>query len=114
MTTTVAGVIQSQIGVWTFAQVGASDLMRDGDNALTFKARLHKVGQERAYVMRVTVTLEPSDTYTLTVVRGDRWGAPLERWQWSDVYCDQLAPLIKGFDLEGLTADPAVFEVCPD
>jgi hypothetical protein len=97
----IANTIRRQIGVMTFAQVGASDL-RVVEKGLTFVARLHYAHQTRVWKMRVTVVLEPSDTYTLTVERRDRWGEVKTSRTWDNLYADHLPALIQSFDLEGV------------
>ena len=63
---TVAGIIKQQVGVWAFAEVGARGFMYD-DKSLHFDCKpLHRI-------VRVRITLDPSDTYTVTVLnkKGD-------------------------------------------
>lgn len=98
----IANTIRRQMGVMSFAQVGASDL-RVVDKGLTFMARLHYAHQSRVLKMRVTVVLAPADTYTVTVTRTNKWGAVLSEHEWENVYADQLAGLIQSFDLEGVS-----------
>ena len=63
---TVANTIKRQLGVWTLADLGASDFHYYTD-ALQFRARILEPGTSRVRKMYVTIKLDPSDTYHVTV-----------------------------------------------
>lgn len=98
----VAEIIRQQIGTGVLMSLGATDLMRDGENTLTFRARILDSGKKRVRIMRVNVTLDPSDTYSITVgysktspSRGPEW---IQHFSASDVYNSDLARVLLSLD----------------
>lgn len=105
---TVPNTIREQITVGVLMSLGATDLMADRVHtaapehydALTFRARILPNKTASARVMRVRVTLDPSDTYSIKVTYPKR-GKPFEEvvhFEASDVYCDQLARTLLDLD----------------
>lgn len=106
--TTIPNTIREQITVGVLMSLGATDLMADRGHtktpepfdALTFRARILPNKTSAARVMRVKVTLDPSDTYSIRVTYPKR-GKPFEEvvhYETSDVYCDQLARTLLALD----------------
>ena len=62
----VANTIADQIGARAFAMMGATNKLADA-SSLTFK-----VGRNARKVTHVTVTLDPTDTYTVEFVKCGR------------------------------------------
>jgi hypothetical protein len=95
----IAGVIRSQIGTGVLMSLGATDLMFDGP-ALTFRARILNARKVKR-IMRVTVRLEPSDTYSIRVgysasrAAGYAW---IEHYSADNVYADMLPSLLLALD----------------
>lgn len=81
----VAAVIKSQIGFWALAEVGARGFMFD-ESSLYFDAK------PRTRIVRVVVTLDPSDTYTVRVL-AKKTGAEVYRSE--GIYADALAGVIR-------------------
>jgi hypothetical protein len=79
----VARVIRQQIGFWPLAEVGARGFMYDA-NSLYFDAK------PLSRIVRIVVTLEPSDTYTVRVVN-KKTHADIKTYE--NVYADQLGEL---------------------
>jgi hypothetical protein len=104
--TTVPDTIRQQIGVGVLMSLGASDLMADRVHVkaphydtLTFRARILDK-QHNKRVMRVRVTLDPSDTYSIKVTypkRGDKF-TEVVHYEASDVYNDSLASVLLALD----------------
>lgn len=110
---TVPEIIRQQIGVGVLMSLGATDLMSQnvnsspyGPDSLTFKARILTRPGGAVRVMRVTVTLEPSDTYSIKVgyskSKRQPNGAPGSTWithfSAEDVYNDSLARVLLSLD----------------
>lgn len=95
----IAGVIRSQIGAGVLMSLGATDFMFDGP-ALTFRARILNARKVKK-IMRVTVRLEPSDTYSIAV---GYMGTRAQGYAWHDhysadgVYADMLPELLLELD----------------
>lgn len=86
----VAAVIKSQIGVWALAEVGARGFMRD-DDTLYFDAKpLHRI-------VRVSVTLDMSDTYVVKV-QNKKTGNIV--YEVEGIYNDMLAGVIRNLAKE--------------
>ena len=81
----VALKIKKQIGVWPFAEVGARGFMYD-ENSLYFDAK------PKSRIVRVVVTLDPSDTYTVRMVN-KKTGVDI--WSQDGIYNDSLATVIR-------------------
>lgn len=81
----VAKIIRQQIGFWAWAEIGARAPMFDA-NSLYFDAK------PLSRIVRVVVTLDPSDTYTVRVVN-KKTGAELYRTD--GIYADTLAGVIR-------------------
>lgn len=109
----VPEIIRQQITTGVLMSLGATDLMSrtvdkesPAPDSLTFKARILTHARGAVRVMRVTVTLEPSDTYSITVGYGKSKrqpnGAPgsvwVEHFNAENVYCDQLARVLLSLD----------------
>lgn len=77
----VAKIIKQQIGFWALAEVGARGFMFDA-SSLYFDAK------PLSRIVRVVVTLDPSDTYTVRVVN-KKTGEEL--YSTSMVFADMLA-----------------------
>lgn len=105
----IPNTIRQQITVGVLMSLGATDLMADREHtaaperydALTFRARiLPSKTASRPRVMRVKVTLDPSDTYSIKVTykkfRHDFH--EVVHFEASDVYCDQLARTLLSLD----------------
>lgn len=110
-------IIRQQITVGVLMSLGASDLMTDRVHAakdepadtLTFKARILTKPGGAVRVMRVSVTLDPSDTYSIKVgyskskrqPKGAHGWAPsvwVEHYSAEYVYCDVLAQVLLSLD----------------
>jgi hypothetical protein len=110
-------IIRQQITVGVLMSLGASDLMSDRVHAakgepsdsLTFKARILTKPRGAVRIMRVTVTLDPSDTYSIKVgyfkarrnAPGAHGWAPSEwitHFSAEDVYNDSLARTLLSLD----------------
>ena len=107
-------IIRQQITVGVLMSLGASDLMSDRVHAaknepsdtLTFKARILTGPRGGVRVMRVSVTLDPSDTYSIKVgyskSKRQPNGAPGHVWithfSAEDVYNDSLARVLLSLD----------------
>lgn len=95
----IAGTIRSQIGTGVLMSLGATDFMFDGP-ALTFRARILNKRKVKK-IMRVTVRLEPSDTYSIRVgwmgtrAQGYAWN---DHYSADDVYADMLPSLLLQLD----------------
>lgn len=87
---TVATTIKQQIGVWPLAEVGARNFMFD-ESSLYFDAK------PRHRIVRVVVTLDPSDTYSVTVVNKTK-GTTIKRYV--GIYADMLAYIIRNLPQE--------------
>lgn len=87
---TVAQTIKDQIGFWAIAEVGARTFLFDADS-LYFDAK------PKRNIVRVVVTLDPSDTYTVKVLN-KRTGAELYKAEM--IYNDQLAEIIRNLAKE--------------
>ena len=109
MTTTqtieTAETIRTQIGFWTFATLGASELRpvtTDAGPALRFSARILPEPGSLPQDMTVTVALNLArDTYEVSVTyqpNGDPLGEPITHREYTDVYCDQLAEILRELD----------------
>ncbi len=87
-------IIRDQVGLATLMAVGAKDFAYndlDGDRYLRFAVK----GQ-RGYVTAVKVILEPSDTYTVELVRMHKRTFEFEVVKSSDlVYADALAQVVR-------------------
>ena len=81
----VALIIRKQIGVVAFMEVGARGFMYD-ENSLYFDAK------PKSRIVRVVVTLDPSDTYTVRMVN-QKTGDTI--WEESDIYNDSLPTVIR-------------------
>lgn len=106
--TSIPATIRDQITVGVLMSLGATDLMSDRVHVpkpeydtLTFRARiLPSAKASRPRVMRVRVTLDPADTYSITVTY-PKHGKPFEEvthYEASGVYCDQLARTLLALD----------------
>ena len=84
-TPTVAAIIKKQIGIWPLAEVGARGFMFDS-RSLYFDAK------PKSRIVRVVVTLDPSDTYTVRVLN-KRTGEAL--YVRESVYAADLASLVR-------------------
>ncbi len=80
-----AAIIKQQIGVWALASIGARGFLQD-EKSLYFDAK------PSTRIVRVVVTLDPSDTYTVRVVN-KRTGAEIHSS--AGVYAEQLAAEIR-------------------
>jgi hypothetical protein len=106
--TTIPNTIRQQITVGVLMSLGATDLMADRGHttapepydALTFRARILPSKTARPRIMRVKVTLDPSDTYSIKVTYPKRGNAfeEVTHYEASDVYCDQLARTLLDLD----------------
>ena len=85
----VARVIRQQIDFWAFAEVGAHAWGYDRDSLYFTAKPLHRN-------VRIVVTLDPSDTYTVRVVN-PKTGADIRKYE--GIYADQLSDVIR--DLPG-------------
>lgn len=108
-TKTVPAIIRSQIELGVLMSLGATDLMASTEHkdspapdSLTFRARiLPSKTSGRPRVMRVTITLDPSDTYSIKVGyagtrrQGYAWQ---EHKSWENVYCDSLNRVLLSLD----------------
>lgn len=105
--TTVPDIIRQQITVGVFMSLGATDLMADRVHTkapgpydtLTFRARILDPKHNKR-VMRVRVTLDPSDTYSIKVTyakRGDPF-TMVTHYEAEDIYNDQLAETLLRLD----------------
>jgi hypothetical protein len=99
----IAGTIRSQIGNGVLMSLGATDFMFDGP-ALTFRARILNARKVKR-IMRVTVRLEPSDTYSIRVgymAKSRSLNNPNYAWishySADDVYADMLPSLLLELD----------------
>lgn len=81
----VAKIIKSQIGFWAFAEIGARGFLYD-EKSLYFDAK------PRNRIVRVVVTLDPSDTYTVRVLHKKTGKAFIEL---DTVYADELSRFIR-------------------
>jgi len=98
MTTTTAPhftqIIRAQIGAGTLMTVGARDFAyndAEGDRYLRFT-----VTGKRGYITAVKVILEPSDTYTVELVRMHKRTFEFETVKSLElVYADQLAEVVR-------------------
>jgi hypothetical protein len=98
----IADTIRQQITGGVFMSLGASDLayLSTGLPGLTFKARILPSPTASARVMRVTVVLDPSDTYDIKVTypkRGDRF-TEVVHFEREGVYNDALARTLLALD----------------
>lgn len=105
----VPAVIRSQIELGVLMSLGATDLMSSTEHkdspapdSLTFRARiLPSKTASRARVMRVTITLDPSDTYSIRVGYA---GTRRQGYAWQEhfsadgVYCDSLNRVLLSLD----------------
>lgn len=101
----VASVIRDQIGMGALMSLGAHNFMA-GERSLIFNARIipmNKNGSKRLTaprIMRVEITLDPSDTYSILV-------GYLKKFDWvvhysvENVYNDQLARIMLALDYDG-------------
>lgn len=80
----VALTIRKQVGIWAFAEVGARGFLYD-ENSLYFDCK------PKSRIVRVKITLNPSDTYTVRVLN-KRTGDTL--YEIEDVYADTLSEII--------------------
>lgn len=104
----IPNTIRQQITVGVLMSLGATDLMADRTHttapehydALTFRARILPSKTARARIMRVKVTLDPSDTYSIKVTYPKRGNAfeEITHFEAEDVYCDQLARTLLKLD----------------
>ena len=81
----VANEIRNQLGGMAFAMMGAKNLA-GGDNFLQFS-----IGDNEKKITKVRITLDPSDTYTVSFY--DRRGNI--KHESNDVYCDMLHDVIE-------------------
>lgn len=81
----VALTIKKQVGFWAFAEVGARGFMYD-ENSLYFDAK------PKSRIVRVVVTLDPSDTYSVRMVN-KKTGANI--WSQDGIYNDSLPTVIR-------------------
>lgn len=116
---TIPRTIQRQITTGVLMSLGAHDLMSQvvhsadkvglerRPDSLTFKARiLPSKTASRPRIMRVTVTLDPSDTYSVTVgyskSKRQPNGAPgsvwVEHYSAEGIYNDSLATVLLALD----------------
>lgn len=103
----IPNTIRDQITVGVLMSLGATDLMADRTHvpapaydALTFRARILPSKTARPRIMRVKVTLDPCDTYSIKVTypkRGDRF-TEVTHFEAEGVYCDQLASVLLKLD----------------
>ncbi len=85
-----ATTIWRQISVGVRMRLGARQPV--GDEVLGY---LHfRVGPSRGHPIKVTIQLEPSDTYTVKLVQCPPQGEPVVLEGASDIYCDQLDELL--------------------
>lgn len=104
--TLIPDTIRQQITVGVFMALGASDLMADRVHVkapeydtLTFRARILDEKHNKR-IMRVQVTLDPSDTYSIKVTypkRGDKF-TTVTHFEADDIYNDQLATVLLALD----------------
>ena len=104
--TQVPDTIRQQITVGVFMSLGATDLMADrvhvkapDYDTLTFRARILDEKHNKR-IMRVQVTLDPSDTYSIKVTypkRGDPF-TMVTHFETDDIYNDQLAEVLLRLD----------------
>lgn len=87
----VAQTIAAQIGNRAFAMMGAKNLL-GGNDHLQFK-----VGKNAKGVTHITVTLDPSDTYTVKFQKVNKRtaGGVKELAACEDVYVDSLKTVIE-------------------
>jgi hypothetical protein len=83
---TVAETARAQIGTMNLMACGAREFSYDSDGTLKFK-----VGGRMRWV---TVALDPSDTYTVKLVRVTRNYDLVTVEEHSGVYCDQLGETV--------------------
>lgn len=104
---TIPNTIREQITVGVFMSLGATDLMADRKHVpapeydtLTFRARILPSKTARPRIMRVSVTLDPSDTYSIKVTYPKRGNAfeTVTHYEAEGVYCDQLARTLLKLD----------------
>ena len=81
----VATIIRTQIGMWGLAELGARAIGYT-DNALFLTIK------PLTRIRRVSVTLDPSDTYTIRHTNSK--GFDLKEIE--GVYCDQLLETLRG------------------
>lgn len=87
---TVASVIMDQVGHRAFVMMGASNYNAEPDH-LTWK-----VGRNAKKVTHITVTLDPSDTYTVRFQRATKRGQHIQLIdEVSMVYVDSLHSVIE-------------------
>ena len=82
----VANIIKHQIGFWAFAEVGARDF-GFGANSLVFTAK------PLTRLVVVTITLDASDTYSMSVVQKSN-GKGL--YVAENIYADQVGEIVRG------------------
>lgn len=80
----VAQTTKDQIGFWAFAEVGARNFQYDA-TSLYFDCK------PTTRIVKVKVTLDPSDTYSVRVTKKDG----TELYSESDIYNSMLAELIR-------------------
>lgn len=103
----IPNTIRQQITVGVFMSLGATDLMADRVHVpapeydtLTFRARILPSPRAAVRIMRVKVTLDPSDTYSIKVTYPKRGNAfeEITHYEAEGVYCDQLARTLLALD----------------
>lgn len=101
--TSPANITASQIGRVAFAMMGAKNIVAAGD-VLSFD-----IGSNARKISHVSITLDPSDTYTVRVFKGARESTKLDMktgefvtrggrklaGEFSDVYSDALHSTIE-------------------
>lgn len=101
----VAEIIKRQIGIGPLMSVGAHQFAYTSDpEGLTFKARLCVEGQTKVRIMRVNVSLTPSDTYEVKVTFCDR-GRYYSSVQ-ENIYADMLPKVLLDLDSHGVARAP--------
>jgi len=113
---TVPAIIRSQIELGVLMSLGATDLMSSTEHkdstapdSLTFRARILTKPGGAVRIMRVTITLDPSDTYSVKVgyskarrnARGAHGWAPsewIEHYSAENVYNDSLNRVLLSLD----------------
>jgi len=80
----VAQTIKNQIGFWALAEVGARNFAYDADS-LYFECK------PTTRIVKVKITLDPSDTYTVRVFKKDG----TELYSDNDYYADMLPMFVR-------------------
>lgn len=86
--------LNEQIGIMGYAEMGAHKFTRYTD-ALDFQARILLPGTQRTRIVKVRITLAPSDTYNIEIGYLDKktfdWVRVLD---YTDIYADQLREIL--------------------